>query len=118
MTKVTDTGSYAVDPITTTIAASATVSATIDMRGMRLAGLIIPASMTSTALTFNVSNDGSTFVPLKDTTNAAISITIDSSAAAYPLVPMDFIGWRYLQVVAGSAEASDRTISLNPYLYH
>lgn len=77
-----------------------------------LCGLVIPAGMTSTSITFQASVDGTTFYDVYDSTNTQISVTIDSSAKIIKLDPADFVGLEYLKLVTGSAEGADRTIGL------
>ena len=85
--------------------------AALDMRGKTLVGLIMPAALTSTAITFTASEtaDG-TFTALYDTSGTEISITV--AASRYILIdPVDFASIRFLKIVMGSGEAEDRTIT-------
>ncbi len=95
------------------IAASGTKSAAINLKGFTLCGVILPATFTGTALTFEVSDaiDG-TFVPLKSTTSgSALSYTV--AQATYAAIdPKDFQGVQFLKVVSGSTEGSARTLKL------
>jgi hypothetical protein len=95
-----------------TIAVSTTVSAAVDLLGFTLVGLILPAAFTGTAITFQVSDSlAGTYVPLRDATGAAVSVTVAQGTAAV-LDPTTFAGWRFVKLVSGSAEAADRTVKL------
>lgn len=86
-------------------------SAAIDCTRYQLVGLYTPGTITSTALTFTASVDGSTYVPVRDVGGAsAYSVTV---AASYyvPLDPRVFAGAQYVKVVPGSSEASPRTVN-------
>ena len=95
-----------------TVAADNDTSATVDLGSRVLVGLITPASLTSTAITFNVSDDNSTFRTLRDDANANFSVVVDSTSRQYFFDEKNFKGVRYIQVETGSAEGADRTIKL------
>lgn len=89
------------------IANGASVSSAIQLKGMILAGLYMPAAWTSTAtqLRFEVSEDGSTFYPAIDASGNYIFITLNT---AYPSVPfahflstvgVDFSSANYIRIV-------------------
>lgn len=101
---------------TAVVAASGTTSDAIDVWGCRVVNLSVPASLTSTALTFQVSDDDVTYYQVRNSDNTAYTITVSSSAASYELPVNRFAGYRYLKVVCGSAEASQRTFKIHPYL--
>jgi hypothetical protein len=97
-----------------TIASGETVSGAIDVYPGRLYGFVLPAAFTGTAITFQVSEDGSTYRALYDDGNTAVSITV-TQARAYAFKVDDFHclhQWRYIKLVSGSAEGADRTIQL------
>lgn len=96
----------------TVAAFSGTTTAAIDLSTDTLVGLITPASMAGTALTFQASNaaDG-TFVEMRNDENVALSLTISSTAAFYPLDPATFCGARYLKVVSSGTETG-RSLTL------
>lgn len=93
------------------IASSGTVSSAVDLGDMTLTGLIVPI-MTGTALTFQVSIDGTNYYVLHDYSKAAFTVTVDGTARAFYLLPTTFAGWRYVKVVSGSTEGAERTITL------
>lgn len=95
-----------------TIAASGTTSAEVDLEGTTLCGLIMPATFTGTTITFQMSDDsGGTFVLMHDGAGASYSKTVATSKYI-PLNPADFAGMRYIKLVSGSTESSQRVIKL------
>ncbi len=96
---------------TVTIANAGQTSGALDVREATILGLITPAALTGTALTFNVSMDSGTFVPLYDSTGTLVSLTVGTSRG-FALDPSTFLPWRYVQVVSGTAEGAARTITL------
>lgn len=97
--------------ITVTIASGGTASGAARLDRAVPVGLITPAALTGTALTFQASADGTTYVPVYTTAGAAVSATVAASRYV-PLDPATFRGALYLKVVSGSAEAADRAITL------
>lgn len=99
---------------TATIANGAQTSDEVTLTdGQTLVGIITPAALTSTAMTFTASDvAGGTFVAVRDVGGAsAYSVTV---AAGYyvPVDPRVFAGVRALKCVAGSAEGAARSIKL------
>lgn len=74
-------------------------------------GLIMPAALTSTAMTFTVcdSADG-TYVALYDTTNTQVAMTVAASRA-YDL-PSELYAWPFWKIVLGTAEDAARTLKV------
>ena len=97
---------------TATIAISTTTSAAIQMQGLSLVGIQLPAAFTGTALTFQVSVDGVTYQPLyTSTSGTALSYTV--AAGHYVAInPQDFYGANYIKIISGSSEAAARTLSV------
>jgi hypothetical protein len=60
---------------------------------------------------FEVSADGSTYVPMYDKSGSQYSVTVSTSRGIL-LPPADFAGWPYIKVVSGSTEGSDRIITV------
>ena len=91
-----------------------TVSEAGDIAQARLVGIVIPAAFTGTALTFQVSADGTTYQGLYDDAGSAVSLTV-AQGRTYSF-KVDDLGclsqWRYIKVVSGSAEGADRTVGL------
>lgn len=101
-----------------TIAAGQTASSAADISNAEIMGVILPQSMTGTALTFQVSATGATgtFVALYDKSGTAVGITIPaanaSASTAHNLSNVDLLPWQYIKVVSNGAEASARSITL------
>lgn len=94
-----------------TIATSTTVSAAVDLGANTITGIQMPAAFTGTALTFQVSSDGSTYVPLYDASSTQYSMPVGPSRG-YSIDPAVFAGWPYVKVVSGTTEVANRTITL------
>lgn len=102
---------------TATIASGGTVSNACDLgtlaAGQGLAGFVIPASFTGTAITFQVSVDDSTYQALYNS-NTQLSITV-AQGRSYGFnadTRALLFGWRYVKLVSGSAEGGSRDIKL------
>lgn len=96
---------------TATITSGQTVSAAVAIVGVSILGIVTPAALTGTAFTFQVSADGSTYVPLYDAGGVQVSVAVAASRGVY-LDPAIFASWRNVKVVSGSAEGADRIITL------
>lgn len=95
-----------------TIAASGTNSTVFNSDGYLLAGFVVPASMTSTAITVQVSLDGSTFFTPKFESVAIPAVTITSSASAELVDVSKYAAFQFFRLVAGSSEAAARTLTM------
>lgn len=94
------------------IATSTTVSAAVDLRGMTLCGISIPAGFDGTSISFQASFDNSSFQVVKDGSGNTLSKTV--AADEYiKLDPVDFCGIQYIKIVSGSAEGANRTMPLS-----
>lgn len=93
------------------IASSGTKSAAIDLKGMALNGVKLPATFTGTAISFEMCDtaDG-TYVPVKSTTSGTtLSYTV--AQATYAAIdPTPFQGIRYLKIVSNATEGAERTL--------
>lgn len=96
------------DGKTTTIANAGTVSGAIAIGDYAMLGFQLPAAFTGVAMTFQVSADGATYVPLRDQSGALITITV-AQGNAYPF-PDEVGAWPYVKLVSGTAEGGARTI--------
>ena len=75
-----------------------------------LAGFILPAITTSTAITFKVSTDGTNFYTLY-ADGSAYSITIAGTGSeAITVSPSVFYPWEYIKVVVADAQSGDKTL--------
>jgi hypothetical protein len=96
--------------VAATIANGATKSAAIPLYGMDVVGIYIPAGMAAgvTALTFEVSDDNSTFVQAKNPDNTAITHTLNTTAGYQKLSGiMDLAGVNFIKLVVNSAPDAD-----------
>jgi len=82
----------------------------LDMRGNVLVGLIIPATITSTTITFLGSIDNGTFTAMYNTAGTALSAAVLASRLI-AINPSDFASVDYLKIATGSNEIADRTIT-------
>ena len=98
---------------TATIASGQTVSDVVDLGDSLVLGLQF-ATMTGTAMTFQVSQDGETYVALKDESGNSVSITIASNTAVSIADSAKFLApWRYVKLVSGSAEGAERSVKVS-----
>lgn len=95
---------------TITIANGATTSAVVPFGSYAMAGVIMPASLDGTALTFEVSADGTNFTALDDGEGAAVGLTVAASKA-YAL-PDALAVWAFFRLVMGTSQtgATDITV--------
>lgn len=107
---------------TASIANNESLSGGVDGgEGRALVGLQTPAAWTAAAITFDVSTDNTTFVPLFDSIGAEVivpSASIATNAArGFALDPAAFVGWRYVKVRSGIngtvvAQGAARSVTL------
>jgi hypothetical protein len=95
---------------TVTIANGETISGAATLTGETLVAVRTPAALTGTALTFQVSDDGATYVPLYDD-SAAYSVAAGASRGI-PVKYELFMPWDYVKVVSAAAEGGARVITL------
>lgn len=100
-----------IDYDTVTIASSGTVSTAIQLDGVIPVGIITPAALTGTSMSFQFSHDDSTFNALYNTSGTLVSITVAASRWI-GLDKEDYLGAKSLKVVSGSTEAAERTITI------
>lgn len=94
-----------------TIAASGTVSSAIETQAeYPNMGLVLPATFTGTALTFQVSLDNGTYQALYKEDGSAVSMTV-AQGRSYQL-PIELACWPWFKIVSGSTEGSERTLNL------
>ena len=95
------------------ISDNATTSSAAQCDGLLLSGIVFPAAMTGTTVTFDFSFDGTNFVDVKETDGTEVTYSV----SAGDVVRVDPSGWAFaspvfLRIVSGSSEAADRTINL------
>ena len=99
---------------TATLLASSEKTAGINLKGLTLVGIKLPATFTGTAITFEASDsiDG-TYVVVKATTSGTtLSYTVAQDTWV-TLDPKDFYGLNYIKIVSGSDESANRTLILS-----
>lgn len=94
-----------------TIADSATTSNLRDMKDGTLVGLIIPAGMEGTSLTFLASLDGVTFTQMYTTSGTPMAVVIDATTRWVAIPPSDFPGPRFLKLVASAVQSGAAVIT-------
>ena len=98
---------YTVDLL---IAAGTGVSSSYDARGHILAGLILPAALTSTSMGIAFSEDGVNFVPVFPQSGGAVAITVGTSR----FVSLSLTGIAslpgFIRLTCGSTEVADRVV--------
>jgi hypothetical protein len=97
--------------LTATIANGATISDAQAIYAQTVCGIITPATLTGTALSFQVSQDGVTYYPLYDSTNTLMSVTVGASRA-YTFDPAAFNPWNFVKVVSNATEGGSRAFVL------
>mgnify|MGYP001239314750 CR=1 FL=1 len=95
------------------VSADANNSSAAQCDGLLLSGIVFPAAMTGTAVTFDFAFDGSTWVDVVETDGTEVSYTV----TAGDVVRVDPSGWAFatagsLRITSNATEAADRTINL------
>lgn len=84
----------------------------LDLGDHTLCGVEVPDSMTGTSLSFIVSIDGISYVPLKKTDGNLVTITINSSASMSAINPNDVSPARFVKIKSNANETGDKEIRL------
>ena len=107
--------SYTLVPWTKT----GTTSGIVNLTGNQLIGFVLPSTIASTAITFNMAlamDKVSTLAPVADSTGNTISFTVTATTFKYYGFSQDqiakFNGVEILQMVAGSSETLNQSIYL------
>jgi hypothetical protein len=110
-------------PLTATIASGASLSDAQKVDG-KLVGLQIPAAWTAAAITFSVSQDGTTYMDMWNTSlGTAVEVTVASagiptaSTRFLALNLSDFVGVNFVKIRSGTSaaavnQAASRSIGL------
>ena len=101
--------------IKTTIADGQTKTEALNIQDYFVTGVEVPASMTGTVMTLEVGETDTTTVELRETTNTAITFTISTTAAVYPLDARYTAGAKFMKVVTGTAQSGAKNIKLHGY---
>lgn len=96
---------------TAVIASSGTTSGVIDLSDFTLTDIFCPIT-SGTAITLEVSLDGTNFFAYNTAANAAIGITKTAGSATCHQLALPVKGVRYVRVKSGSTEAAARTFTL------
>lgn len=98
--------------VTAAIPNGDTVSGAVDLGGMTLVGLLMPASFTGTAVTFQAAEAAAgTYRTVTDGAGSDYSVTVAASKFV-PVDPVKMAGVRFLKIVSGSSEGAARTVTL------
>ena len=98
--------------IALTIADGETTSSAAALLGAIPAKLHIPSGFEGTTVTFTISPFGTTYHAFYDQDNAAVSMTV-AAGRSYELPLPQFLGIRYLKVIAGTAQTGAATLYLD-----
>lgn len=79
------------------------------LNGFGLVGVIFPAALTSTSMTFTGSQDDITYTPLYNTDGVQLTSIIAADRILL-FVPGDFVGINYLKIVLSVPEDAERTL--------
>lgn len=110
---------YQATPQNAVIASGASLTGTVDLDAGRrtLIGIQMPAAWTAASLTFAVSHNGTTFVPLYWNGGEYTILAAGGAAASLgvSLEPSAFAGWPFVRVRSGTAasavnQAAERTL--------
>jgi hypothetical protein len=82
---------FNVKQVTIDVSENATQSSSVNTDGMLLTGIIFPATMTGTSVTFDFSVDGTNFYDVKETDGTDVSYTV----SAGDVVRVDPSGWAF-----------------------
>jgi hypothetical protein len=95
-----------------TIANAASLSSAALIGGYTLCGFQIPSAMTGTQISIHGStDDGATFLPVKDGSAADRKSTIQTAEAGiYTLNPGDFAGISQIKLKSNGTEGAERTL--------
>ena len=97
--------------ITVTIANGATESSAGALGGTALLGMVLPAEFDGTSMTFKVSTDGVTYQTFKNLAGVTATAIVAESNS-YGIVANDFAAWRFIKLVAGTAQTGNTIITL------
>lgn len=87
-----------------TVAVGNTVSDIIYLNETIPTGFIVSGSViTGSLVSFMVSNDGTNFYPLYDSSSTEVSLTVSTTPKAYSLNPEVFMGWNFVKARLGTS---------------
>ena len=96
------------------ISDNATNSSAAQCDGLLLSGIVFPAAMTGSTVTFDFSFNGTTWYDVVETDGTEVSYTV----SAGDIVRVDPSGWAfasngYIRVTSNGNEAADRSLTLH-----
>jgi hypothetical protein len=101
--------------ISADIAASGTKSGEIDLGGLEVTHLVMPAAFVGTAITFEAASaPGGTFYPVYDSAGAAVTVTVaqQKHTALSQEIRNSLRGLRIIKIVSGSTETAAVSVGL------
>ncbi len=93
------------------ITVSTTITPPFETQGAQYGSIKMPAALTSTTLTYQVSHDGSNYAALLTGAGAAFGNVAVGANVQVPL-PREALCFPRVRLVFGTAEAANRTVSL------
>jgi len=105
-----------VDTVTTTIASGQSLSAAVNLGGLRMFGMIMPTAWTAAGLTFQMSADGTNWYNMYDANGN--ELTASAAASRYvAFEPANFAPVEWLKVRSGTSgtpvsQGQDSTLAL------
>lgn len=96
-----------------TISDTEATSETINLRdsNIKLVGLLFPVLSTATTFTLTMSDDGTNFYSILDSSGAAVEFTLLADGACYVSIPEQYTqGIDYFRIVMAGAVNADRVI--------
>jgi len=95
------------DTRTLVITSGQTTSSAAEIANFGLFGMILPSTYDGTAMTFEVSADGTNWFALYDNLGVQVSLTVAASRAFD--LPLALASFPYFRVVAGTAQSGTDT---------
>ncbi len=105
------------ETLSATIADGASLSSTVTLNGRHIVGIITPATLAGTSLTFQGAADGATFNNIFDTAGSEVTWTI-STSRFIPVTPATFAGLQSVKLRTGTSgspsaqSGADRVITV------
>lgn len=105
-------GGYTAPSVSTlvSIATDDDLTPAIDIREAAFGGLLVPATVNGTELTFTVSDTlAGTYYALKDSSNTAIKLTISSATASAVPLPAEVFAFNFFKIATTTAQSTTDT---------
>jgi hypothetical protein len=88
-----------------TIAASASISSSVDLRYGALVGVYVPAVWTSADITLQASRDGVNFQNVRNVSGDDFLVQAGAGNCFIPLVPLELQGAKHVRLRSGTASS-------------